>query len=533
MAKRFVFLLLLAVGSSAAPWPTDIASYRIDATLDAKQKAVDGSELLTWRNDSGDGITELQFHLYMNAFRNNESTLMRESGGSLRLIHARKNTWGFITVNRLQLVGGPDLTRAIEFIHPDDDNTEDRTVFRVALPTTIAPHRTIQLRIEFHAQFPHVFARSGYHGDFLLAGQWFPKIGVYEHAGERYASQGQWNCHQYHATSEFYADFGTYDVNLTVPSNEVIGATGVMVKKETFGSTTRYSFHQDRVHDFAWTVQPSFVRVERLFRASEEVSPTELRETAARLGITPDEARLTDVRMILLIQPEHASQMDRRFRAVRSAIKYFGLWYGGYPYHTITFVDPPYGAEGHASDRHQRPYQSLAQNRFRSWDAGLLQRKKCRCQPCRTANREYERERAEKLARGITTRVIPARRVRDHLFALSAQGIGYKTVGDAAKVGKTILQEVRSGRRKHVREETERRVLAVKAEGVTHDRILVDAAPTRKLIDELTAEGYAKAQLARWLGSKTPALQIAHRDKVRARTALDVKRLYIRLKGEP
>ncbi|MBV9611697.1 MAG: hypothetical protein JO091_04460 [Acidobacteriaceae bacterium] len=129
--------------------------------------------------------------------------------------------------------------------------------------------------------------------------------------------------------------------------------------------------------------------------------------------------------------------------------------------------------------------------------------------------------------------MIPARRVRDHLFALSAQGIGYKTVGDAAKVGKTILQEVRSGRRKHVREETERRVLAVKAEDVTHDRILVDAVPTRKLIDELIAEGYAKAQLARWLGSKTPALQIAHRDKVRARTALDVKRLYIRLKGEP
>ena len=159
--------------------------------------------------------------------------------------------------------------------------------------------------------------------------------------------------------------------------------------------------------------------------------------------------------------------------------------------------------------------------------------KKCRCEPCRTANREYERERAKKLARGITNRVISARRVREHLLALSAQGIGYKTVADAAQVGKTILQEVRSGRRKHVRQETERRVLAVKAEDVTHDRILVDAASTRQLIDELVAEGYAKAQLARWLGSKTPALQIADREKVRARTALDVERLYIRLKRQP
>jgi len=47
-----------------------------------------------------------------------------------------------------------------------------------------------------------MFARAGYHGDFFFVAQWFPKIGVWEKAGDRYATVGGWNCHQYHANSE-------------------------------------------------------------------------------------------------------------------------------------------------------------------------------------------------------------------------------------------------------------------------------------------------------------------------------------------
>jgi hypothetical protein len=324
-----------------------IANYTIDARLNPSEKSVSGREVLVWTNDSQDTIPELQFHLYMNAFKNTKSTFMRESGGRLRGDRMEKDKWGYIDVKRMRIVGGDDLTKAIQFIAPDDGNKDDQTVIRVALPKPVAPGGQIQIEIDFYTKFPHVFARTGYHGDFFLGGQWFPKIGVWEKAGMRYATAPQWNCHQFHANTEFYADFGRYDVKLTVPSNFVVGATGVETGQvKNSDGTTTHSFRQENVHDFAWTAQPTFRRFVRTFDAEREVPATELTDITRHLGISHDEARLSNVEMILLLQPEHTGQLERHFRAIQSAIKYFGLWYGRYPHATITVVDPPAGGGG-------------------------------------------------------------------------------------------------------------------------------------------------------------------------------------------
>ena len=88
---------------------------------------------------------------------------------------------------------------------------------------------SVTLTIDFVAKLPRAFARTGYHRDYFLAGQWFPKIAVYEPAGRRGRATGGWNCHQFHAHSEFYADFGRYRVAITTPSSFVVGATGQRV----------------------------------------------------------------------------------------------------------------------------------------------------------------------------------------------------------------------------------------------------------------------------------------------------------------
>jgi hypothetical protein len=337
---RHVLWLAVFAGSAAAA-TAPIVNYRIQARLDNARKAIDGHETLVWLNDSPDTIHELQFHLYLNAFQNEKSTFMRESGGQLRGDRIPKEGWGYMEIRKM-LAGGRDLTGAIRFIHPDDDNADDQTVVAVALPDPVLPGKTITLDIDFLSKLPKVFARTGYHNDFYMVGQWFPKIGVYEKAGERYARQGQWNCHQFHANSEFYADYGDYDVTLTVPPNFVVGATGVQQSRN--GDT--YRFTQSNVHDFAWTASPRYLRVEREFDPAREVSPAELASVAKLAGKTEDEIRLEPVRMILLIQPEHREQIDRHFRALINGIKWFGLWYGAYPYQTITVVDPEFGAGG-------------------------------------------------------------------------------------------------------------------------------------------------------------------------------------------
>lgn len=342
---------LAALAASLPLWAQlapPIASYDIRATLDAGRHTIAGEQTLTWVNDSPDPVPTLQFHLYMNAFRNSRSTFFRESGGQLRGDRAAEDGWGWIQVDSMRLEDGTDLTPLLRCISPDDGNPDDCTVIEVPLPAPVRPGAALRVSMRFTTQLPKVFARTGYRGDFHLAGQWFPKIGVWETKGFRHAGKSGWNCHQFHANSEFYANFGDYRVELTVPARFVVGATGEMVKRtdDLRRGTSTYVFVQPSVTDFAWTAQPGFLRVERMFEAQKQAAPEELAAAARLHGISLEEARLSDVKMIALIQPEHAEQTERHFHALATALKYFGLWYGRYPHRTITVVDPPYGAGG-------------------------------------------------------------------------------------------------------------------------------------------------------------------------------------------
>ena len=106
----------------------------------------------------------------------------------------------------------------MRFIAPDDGNLDDRTVAEVPLSAPVAPGETVNVQIAWSSRVPRTFARTGVVGNYYFLGQWFPKIGVLQDTG--------WNCHQFHATTEFFADFGIYDVRLTVPNGWIVGATG-------------------------------------------------------------------------------------------------------------------------------------------------------------------------------------------------------------------------------------------------------------------------------------------------------------------
>jgi hypothetical protein len=345
---RILGLLFVSAGMVWAAAPKPIASYRIQSELDAKLHRITGSETVKWVNDSPDTVPTLQMHLYMNAFKNEKSTFTRESGGQLRGDEHDKKDWGWVDVRRFMLMDGTDLTRQIRFIQPDDGNKDDQTVIEIPLPRPVKPGETLEFSVQFVTQLPQVFARTGFHGDFHLVGQWFPKLGVWETKGFRRREIAGWNCHQFHANSEFFANFGNYSVDITLPSDYVIGATGQQVSKKTDAKAkkTTYRFEQENVTDFAWTAQKNYLRLERMFVASKETTPEEVRNVAKLHGISEDEARLSDVTMIALVQPEHAEQAQRHIDALRAALKWFGLWYGRYPYKTITVVDPPRGAGG-------------------------------------------------------------------------------------------------------------------------------------------------------------------------------------------
>ena len=299
------------------------ASYSIEARLDPATRTITGSEVITWRNVTSKPVDDLRFHLYWNAWRDDRSSWQRER--KLVRTPARQTRPGdrsSLDVSSIRLTGGgepADLTGTLRFIAPDDGNADDRTVLQASLPRPAPPGSTLTIEVAWTAHVPRTFARTGAIGNFFFIAQWFPKLGVLE--------EGGWNCHQFHSNTEFFSDYGVYDVRLTVPRAWPVGATGVVRdRRDNADGTTTHRYYQEDVHDFAWTTSP-----DALERTARFEHPT-----------------LPPVDMRLLLRPDHAGQADRHFEATRATLKYYGEWFGAYPYGHITIVDPAYqsGAGG-------------------------------------------------------------------------------------------------------------------------------------------------------------------------------------------
>src|SRR3981081_3587691 len=250
--------------NSTQPLSQRIVHYEMDARYDAAKHTIDATEVLTYHNLTGQPLDHFPFHLYLNAFQP-KSTWVRESkrDGSRDTTYDKweDKQYGAEDIKSFEVVGQGDLTAQLQFIQPDDGNKDDKTVIDAHLPKAIAPGAYVEFKIAFHDQMPETQARSGWKRDFILGGQWFPKVGVWWH--------GAWNCHQYHGTTEFFADFGVYDVKLTVPRYEVVGASGVEVSSVNNPDGTKtVAYHADDIHDFAWTASPHYLIYNDTFQGS-------------------------------------------------------------------------------------------------------------------------------------------------------------------------------------------------------------------------------------------------------------------------
>lgn len=300
-----------------------LANYTIQVRLNPVEKTLEGREAIEWRNAQKLPARELRFHLYYNAWKNNKSTWLREDG--LRPQRPRRRIrqedWAYCQVKSVKLLAsgrwaGADLTAEMRYAAPDDGNADDQTVLVVPLPRPVAPGETIQVEVVWTSKIPRTFARTGYRGNYFFLAQWFPKLGVYQ-------ADGTWNCHQFHAATEFFSDYGVYDVEMTVPTGWKVGATGREVSVTSNSDrTSTHRYQQADVHDFAWTTSADYREARRRFEHP---------------GLAPVEMRL-------LYQPEHEAQVERHFKAAAAALQYYGTWYGEYPYGHVTLIDPAWGS---------------------------------------------------------------------------------------------------------------------------------------------------------------------------------------------
>jgi hypothetical protein len=326
---------------------------------DGPQKTLSGSLTLTWRNRTGEAVSDLWFHLYLNAFANNQSLHLTQGRGSTRGGKLERG-FGWQDVRSVR-VGEAELVESLQWRMPQEGAPLDRTVFSVVLPEPVPDGGEVTVQMDWESRLPRLRRRWGTKGDFIFLAHWFPKVGVYE------GGRG-WRTHSFNLNTEFYSNYGTYDVTLDLPASYAgkVAGSGVQVGEPSVDAgrvrtrflapspadrersdpvAARGSQRAVQVHDFAWTADPDYAVVEDVFRWDDwaKKHEFEVSEAMRSLGRTREELRTRTVDVTLMIQPERVEQAERHIRATCAALFFYGLWYGEYPYEKVTVVDPAWG----------------------------------------------------------------------------------------------------------------------------------------------------------------------------------------------
>lgn len=291
-------------------------TYTLRAKLDPAAHSIAGDGTITLLNVSDLPFRETWMHLYLNGFKNESQLFLRQSLGPFRGSEPISD-WGYIDIEALsaevwrnggQVFPAADLLKAVERSRPGDP---DETDARIPLPFEVQTGDELRLQIKWLSKLPTIVERTGHYGSFHFAGQWFPKLAKLERKGE-------FAHFPFHHLSEFYADFGTYDVTLDVPAGFVVGATGPIVEQRDESGRHIERHVQAQVHDFAFTAWDKF---------------QERKE------------RIDGIEVRALFGPGYETCAERELASLRHAIPHFKERYGPYPYPVLTVVHPPEGAD--------------------------------------------------------------------------------------------------------------------------------------------------------------------------------------------
>jgi hypothetical protein len=330
-----VFFSFTSTGASS-PYFQQEVNYRIQVRLDDTAHELFATESIDYTNNSSHELPFLYFHIWPNAYKNNSTLFAKqlEENGDLKFHFAKEENRGFIDQLDFKVDGQP-----VKWEFAGD--TLD--ICRVWMNTPLKPGQRITITTPFHVKIPlGIFSRLGHLGQQYQITQWYPKPAVYDRNG--------WNQIPFLNQGEFYSEFGTFDVEITLPKNYVLGATGDLVGGEeekqfirnkveetnkwveefkltgktdmqfpaSDSQTKTLHFHQDKVHDFAWFCDKRY----HILQGEVE---------------TPHEKR--KVTTSLLFTDSQAEQWIKALPYLHDAIYFYSLWNGDYPYDQVTAVD--------------------------------------------------------------------------------------------------------------------------------------------------------------------------------------------------
>ncbi len=342
---KYIFLLFvvhfLTIKINGQNYWQQQVNYTIDVQLNDTLHTLDGFSAMEYINNSPDTIKFIWIHLWMNAFKNDKTAFTQQSlqSGSLKFYFSNEKEKGYINRLNFQVAGKAATV---------EDHPNYIDIVKVILPVPLPPKQSAIITTPFHVQLPQLFSRGGHVNQSYQITQWFPKAAMYDNQG--------WHPMPYLDQGEFYSNFGDYEVNITLPKNYVIAATGKLMNenekqwlskradftmptkaKETKEKTIKtlspiatdytkktISFKQSNVIDFAWFADKTFI-------------------------VNTKEVVLNEGRKVLcqsFYRPENRNDWKKSIEFIERAIQFRSEKIGNYPYETVSVVDAPLFAGG-------------------------------------------------------------------------------------------------------------------------------------------------------------------------------------------
>ncbi|AXY75188.1 M1 family peptidase [Paraflavitalea soli] len=310
-------------------WQQEV-HYSIDVSLNDKLHTLQGNLSVKYINHSPDTLTYIWFHLWPNAYKDDNTALAKQLSQDKegrKKLRNKKNE-GYID--------GLAFTVDGKAVTTGQDSANDADVVKLLLPSPLLPGQTTTITTPFHVKLPFYFSRSGYDGDQYMICQWYPKPAVYDKKG--------WHAFPYLDQGEFYSEFGSFKVNITVPAAYVVGATGTLQNTEeldqykTIGAqnyqakaaVAKYKAAQpdapktlqyvgENIHDFAW-----FADKDAVIQYDTLQLPS---------------GKIVDV--FAWYQPNGNKEWSNSISFIEDAVSRYSGWIGEYPWPVVQAVEGP------------------------------------------------------------------------------------------------------------------------------------------------------------------------------------------------
>jgi hypothetical protein len=295
-------------------------NYRITVALNDSSHTLSGFESISYINHSPNSLTFLYFHLWPNAYKNDSTGFAHQQliNGNTDYHFASEAEHGFIDSLRFMINGKPVIWEYCK------DSTD---ICRIILNEPLEPSDSLVIATPFYIKIPGDFSRFGHVGQSYQITQWYPKPAVYDRFG--------WHQMPYLDQGEFYSEFGSYDVSITLPRDYVVGATGNLITEEeriwleekasgkniskrqhTNSRLKTIRYTEKNIHDFAWFADKTY-------------------------KVAKGEVTLSNGHKVITwaMYPEVESDLwNNAIEYINDALRYYSQWYGDYPYNQCSAV---------------------------------------------------------------------------------------------------------------------------------------------------------------------------------------------------